>query len=87
MAGNLPIAPIRWVAPQIFEIARLAGIGFFLILATFAVRVVGRATIAQAPGTVLTSGTIAVGGFRRQLEASKLNPRDADAHYQLGLIH
>ncbi len=25
--------------------------------------------------------------FRRYLEASTLNPRDADAHYQLGLIH
>ncbi|HYI94858.1 MAG TPA: tetratricopeptide repeat protein [Bryobacteraceae bacterium] len=25
--------------------------------------------------------------FRRQLEASMLNPRDADAHYQLGLIY
>lgn len=25
--------------------------------------------------------------FRRQLEASTLNPRDADAHYQLGLIY
>jgi len=26
-------------------------------------------------------------GFRRQLDASMLNPHDADAHYQLGLIY
>ena len=34
-------------------------------------------------GDVMTSRR----NFRRQLEASMLNPQDADAHYQLGLIY
>jgi tetratricopeptide (TPR) repeat protein len=37
----------------------------------------------RALGQVMSSRQ----NFRRQLEASMLNPRDADAHYQLGLIY
>ena len=35
----------------------------------------------------LAAGLRSRQNFRRQLEASTLNPRDADAHYQLGLIY
>lgn len=36
---------------------------------------------------LLGSGLRSRQNFRRQLEISTLNPRDADAHYQLGLIY
>jgi Tfp pilus assembly protein PilF len=36
---------------------------------------------------IIGSGLSSRQSLRRQLEASKLNPRDWDAHYQIGLIH
>ncbi len=36
---------------------------------------------------LLSGGLISRQSLRRHLEASTLNPRDADAHYQLGLIY
>jgi Tfp pilus assembly protein PilF len=129
-AANLPVIPIAFVAPQIFEIARIVGIAYFLILCAFAVRAIAGAAAAQAIGTVIGAGVIATGGyfawgqlggiphmlmspflliclypllrsytvgltdglrsrqnFRRMLDAATVNPLDADAHYQLGLIY
>jgi tetratricopeptide (TPR) repeat protein len=60
--------------------------GFVLFLASpwilfFAYRAM------QGQALDLLGGLGARRSFRRYLEASTLNPRDADAHYQLGLIH
>jgi Tfp pilus assembly protein PilF len=60
--------------------------GFLLFLASPWILFFGyRAMQGQALDVV--GGLGARRSFRRYLEASTLNPRDADAHYQLGLIH
>ncbi len=41
----------------------------------------------QSGAMQLTSGLSSRQSFRRSLAASTLNPRDGDAHYQLGLIY
>lgn len=60
--------------------------GFLLFLASPWILFFGyRAMQGQALDVL--GGLGARRSFRRYLEASTLNPRDADAHYQLGLIH
>lgn len=129
-AANLPVLPVIWLAPQFLSIARLVGIGFFVLLSVFPIQAVAGASIPQAIAIALGSAALAVGGyfawdqvgglsyiflspfmliwlypvirsytdglgnglrsrqnFRRNLEASTLNPHDADAQFQLGLIY
>ena len=129
-AAHLPVVLVVWVAPQLFTIARIAALLYFLVLSAFAIRAVTGATAPQAIGTLLGACALAIGGyfawnqlgggrllflspfmliwlypvvrsyidgfggglrsrqnFRRNLEASAINPHDADAQYQLGLIY
>jgi hypothetical protein len=60
--------------------------GFLLFLASPWILFFGYRAM-QGQATDVLGGLGARRSFRRYLEASTLNPRDADAHYQLGLIH
>jgi tetratricopeptide (TPR) repeat protein len=60
--------------------------GFLLFLASPWILFFGYRALQGQAFDVL-GGLGARRSFRRYLEASTLNPRDADAHYQLGLIH
>ena len=60
--------------------------GFLLFLASPWILFFGYRAMQGQAADVL-GGLGARRSFRRYLEASTLNPRDADAHYQLGLIH
>ncbi len=60
--------------------------GFLLFLASPWILFFGYRAM-QGQATDVLGGLGARRSFRRYLEASTLNPRDSDAHYQLGLIH
>lgn len=60
--------------------------GFLLFLASPWILYFGYRAM-QGQALDILGGLGARRSFRRYLEASTLNPRDADAHYQLGLIH
>jgi tetratricopeptide (TPR) repeat protein len=66
------------VSPLAYVVSTLLASPFLLLLVFFVVRgYIGEATRAQR----------ARASFRQNLEAATLNPADASAHYNLGLLH
>lgn len=133
VAACLPAAIALAIVPAAMQWIAAAGLLYFLVLSTLAVRTVFGTGAGRAAGTVL-GGIVATGAgyqlyetfggalsylssplmlfwlyylfrpnldsitglggslrsrqnFRRNLDASTVNPRDSDAHYQLGLIY